>query len=533
MARKTDHRLPDRVDGGTPPAPGARGWAVGSPDRTFEPVSITPDDPRYENLLDAYNHRFVGRPDQVRLVGTTDQVVDAVEEAVSTGRRIAVRSGGHCFENFASSPDVRVLLDMSQMGNVYHDASRRAIVVEAGATLGHVYRTLFRRWGVTIPGGTCFDVGAGGHFVGGGYGHLSRRDGLVVDHLYAVEVVVVDESGHARPVLATREQGDPHRDLWWAHTGGGGGNFGVVTRYWMRSPGVDSSNPAELLPRAPVRMCRRTVMWPWSPMTERSFTTLLRNYCTWFAENDDPDSPYASLWSNMPVTHRSSQMFGMVSVLDGDVPDADALLTAQFDAISAGVGVEPVVNVQEIVPWMTSWMPSYSWPSDPRGRYKNKAGYLRRCPTDHQLATIYRYLSGTDYTNPTACVVLTGFGGRVNSVAPDTTATAQRDSVLKASYSAGVWQEPDEDETHLAWVREFYRDVYARTGGVPVPDEVNDGSYIGYPDVDLADPAWNTSEVPWHALYYKDNYPRLQRIKRRYDPLDVFRHGLSVQLPGE
>jgi Berberine and berberine like. len=68
---------------------------------------------------------------------------------------------------------------------------------------------------------------------------------------------------------------------------------------------------------------------------------------------------------------------------------------------------------------------------------------------------------------------------------------------------------------------------------VPVPDEVNDGSYIGYPDVDLADPAWNTSEVPWHALYYKDNYPRLQRIKRRYDPLDVFRHGLSVQLPGE
>ena len=498
----------------------------------FGPVTIAAGDPRYPSLVEGYNHRFVGRPEHVRLVGTTEQVVDAVAEAVAAGKRIAVRGGGHCFEDFTASPDVEVLLDLSPMAAVYVDRDRRAFAVEGGATLGRLYRTLFAGWGVTIPGGTCYEVGVGGHITGGGYGHLSRRDGLVVDHLYAVEVVVVDGSGRAGAVVATREPDDPHRDLWWAHTGGGGGNFGVVTRFWLRSPGVDSDDPAELLPRAPGLTRRRTVVWPWDGMTERALTTLLRNYGTWHEENSAPDSPSAQLWSNLIVTHRSAGAFFLTSVVDDDVPDAAKLLAAQFEAIDAGVGVEPATNAEDVVPWMSSWMPSYSWPNDPNGRYKHKAGYLRRGYTDAQLAAIYRHLGGeSDYANPAACLVLTGFGGQVNAVAPDATAVAQRDSVLKASYSAGLWLAAAEDDTHVAWVRRYYRDVYTHSGGVPVPDEVSDGSYISYPDVDLADPTWNTSGVPWQTLYYKGNYPRLQDVKRRYDPRDVFRHALSVRLP--
>jgi aclacinomycin oxidase len=66
---------------------------------------------------------------------------------------------------------------------------------------------------------------------------------------------------------------------------------------------------------------------------------------------------------------------------------------------------------------------------------------------------------------------------------------------------------------------------------VPVPNEYNDGSYINYPDADLADPAWNTSGVPWTTLYYKENYPRLQQVKKRYDPRNTFHHRLSIELP--
>ncbi|NBE49959.1 FAD-binding oxidoreductase [Streptomyces boluensis] len=491
---------------------------------------ITPEDDRYPSLLEGYNHRFTGSPDYVGLVTSTDEVVTAVEEAVAAGKRIVVRSGGHCFEDFTSSPDVEVLVDLSRMNSVSYDERLAAFAIEGGANLEQVYTELHKGWGVTVPAGTCFEVGVGGHFTAGGYGHLSRRDGLVVDHLYAVEVVTVDASGKARVTIATREPDDPHRDLWWAHTGGGGGNFGIVTRYWMRRPGDRPATAADALPQAPARMLRADVSWSWDTIDAHALTTLLRNYGTWYEQNSAPDSPYKQLWTNLIVTHRSAGGFGMTAVIDADVHDAEGLLTAHLEAVVAGTGVEPTVTREE-VDWMGTWLPSYSWPSDPRGRYKNKAGYLRKGFTEHQLDALYRRLSQSDYSNPMACLVLTGFGGEVNAVAPDATAVAQRDCVLKASYSA-FWQSAEEDDHHIAWAREFYRDVYAETGGVPVPDEVNDGSYIGYPDVDLASPEWNTSGVGWQALYYKGNYPRLQQVKRRYDPRDVFRHGLSVELPG-
>ncbi|WP_410876320.1 BBE domain-containing protein [Nocardia sp. A7] len=77
----------------------------------------------------------------------------------------------------------------------------------------------------------------------------------------------------------------------------------------------------------------------------------------------------------------------------------------------------------------------------------------------------------------------------------------------------------------------MYRDVHAETGGVPVPNEAYGGSYINYPDPDLADAAWNTSGLPWHAFYYGDNYRRLLAVKAAADPRNVFQHQLSIGRP--
>jgi aclacinomycin oxidase len=115
-------------------------------------------------------------------------------------------------------------------------------------------------------------------------------------------------------------------------------------------------------------------------------------------------------------------------------------------------------------------------------------------------------------------------------VAPDATASAQRSSILTTSCGVG-WGEPGDEARSLAWVRAFYRDLFADSGGVPVPGASCDGAMINHPDVDLADPQWNTSGVPWHTLYYKEGYPRLQRAKARWDPRNVFRHALSIRLP--
>ena len=160
------------------------------------------------------------------------------------GRRLVVTSGGHCLEGFVSDPEVRVIIDVSPMKRVYYDAERGAVAVEAGATVGETFRALFETWGVVIPLGEYPEIGMGGHVVGGAFGFLCRQLGLAADYLYAVEVVTVDEGGRASSVVATRETSDPNRDLWWAHTGGGGGNFGVVTRYWFRSPGASGEDPA-------------------------------------------------------------------------------------------------------------------------------------------------------------------------------------------------------------------------------------------------------------------------------------------------
>ena len=162
----------------------------------------------------------------MRVVGSTEQVVAAVQDAVREGRRLAVRSGGHCLEGFVADPAVRAVIDTSLMTGVAYDAAVGAFAVEPGARLGEAYRKLFLGWGVTIPAGVSPNVGVGGHVLGGGFGFLCRRDGLAADHLYGVEVVVVDATGTARRVVATREPADPNRDLWWAHTGGGGATSG-------------------------------------------------------------------------------------------------------------------------------------------------------------------------------------------------------------------------------------------------------------------------------------------------------------------
>ncbi|HZE07560.1 MAG TPA: BBE domain-containing protein, partial [Gemmatimonadaceae bacterium] len=78
-------------------------------------------------------------------------------------------------------------------------------------------------------------------------------------------------------------------------------------------------------------------------------------------------------------------------------------------------------------------------------------------------------------------------------------------------------------------VRSFYRDLFSETGGVPLLGEAYDGALINHPDVDVTDPTLNTSGVPWPTLYYHGNYARLQKVKARWDPGDVFNHALSIR----
>jgi FAD/FMN-containing dehydrogenase len=493
-------------------------------------VRIGPGDPRYRAVVEKrFNKRFLASPDYVRLVHSTDQVVSAVEEAVRERRRLVVTSGGHCLEGFVSDPDARVIIDVSPMKSVYYDAERRAVAVEAGVTVGEAFRALFETWGTSIPLGEYPEIGMGGHVVGGAFGFLCRQLGLAADYLYAVEVVTVDEGGRASSVVATRETSDQHRELWWAHTGGGGGNFGIVTRYWFRSPEASGEDPRTLLPRAPESITTFRAEWNWSDIDRSSFSRLLRNHGTWCEENSGADSPNASLWTLVEI-HR--EQFGKILVRGvstaGDA--AGRQLNDQLAAIGEGIAAPRGRELTRM-----SWLEFALNPlpdlfaAPPGGvSAKVKDALLKKRLTDRQIGVAYDYLTRTDHDVMGGMLGLATYGGRVNSVAPDATASAQRGSILDLACTTG-WIDPREEEKNLKWVRAFYREVFAESGGVPVPGERYDGAFINHPDTDLADPDLNTSGVPWHTLYYHANYPRLQRVKARWDPGDVFRHALSIR----
>src|SRR5262245_46995582 len=268
-------------------------------------VRLGADHPYYSAVLDKlFNKRFTARPDYVRPAASSDDVVDAVQEAVNEKRRLVVTSGGHCLEGFVADPDVRVIVDVSPMKRIYYDPERRAVAIEAGVTVGEAFQALSETWGTVIPLGEYPGIGMGGHVVGGAFGFLCRQLGLAADYLYAVEVVTVDEAGHATSVIATRETSDPNRELWWAHTGAGGGNFGIVTRYWFRSPGASGDDPSCLLPRAPGSITTFRSEWDWSEIDRPSFLRLLRNHGTWCEGNSGADSPNASVWTLLAIHRR-------------------------------------------------------------------------------------------------------------------------------------------------------------------------------------------------------------------------------------
>ncbi|MBB0242851.1 FAD-binding protein [Streptomyces alkaliphilus] len=513
------------VVAGTRPAVAAGAGATGGACApAFDSITVQPGDTRYDSFLRAHNTRFTGRPDQVTIATSPDHVAEALGRAVAADRRVAVRSGGHCLEDFTASSEVKELIDLSQMADVHFDESRNAFSVGPGSIVAPTQHTLFKGWGVHIPSAGCSEVGLGGHILGGGYNFYSRIHGVAIDYLHAVEVVVVDADGQPRTIVATRKANDPNRDLWWAHTGGGGGNFGVVTRYWLRTPSTKSAVPEKLLPRAGNQRVR-VVQWSWESLSRQAFTTLVRNFCRWFELNSAPGAKGVQVWASLSASHQSAGVIGLMAGVEDTVPGGEAMLDAMFADVTAGAHLKVASDTKYNLPWLDR----ENWFWGPPGRQKDKTSDLRKSYTEEQIATIYRYLTDDSINNPGAQVNLAAIGGKINTVRQDATAYAHRDTILRAYFTPGVWRSQDQDAAHVTWVRKLYRDVYRRTGGVPVPDSINGGAYINYPDVDLADPEWNTSGTPWHALYYRKNYARLQQVKKAYDPRNVFRHALSIR----
>jgi FAD/FMN-containing dehydrogenase len=394
--------------------------------------------------------------------------------------------------------------------------------VEGGAILEDLYRELFLGWGVTLPAGGCSTVGVGGHIAGGGYGVLSRELGLVVDYLHAVEVVTVGADGDPTVVRATSEPGDPNHDLWWAHTGGGGGTFGVVTRYWFRNDAPAHRPPESLLPQAPRRVLDFSCQWRWGKIDEARFVRLVRNHGEWCSRHSISGTANDRVHSDLVLNVRDSGHIRLAGQAHG--AGADSLIDSLITEVAEGIG-GPEELSRAWMPFLTSTRPGR--PGGDQTRFKLKSAYRREPLTDRQVRTIYEYLTRPARPGLFAAVSQKSYGCRINDVAPQATAAATRDATMALTYTAD-WGSPADDAANDEWIRNLYQAVYRDSGGVP---SEADGAYFGYADKDLKDPRLNRGAAR-HQLYFKRNYPRLQEVKARYDFNDIFRHGLSVRLPG-
>ena len=488
---------------------------------------VKPDQPDYNTWNNrGVNLRFEGHPAEIIPVNTIDALAAALQHAVDEGLRPAVRGGGHCLENFVSNPDVEVVIDISAMKGVRYDEERNAIEVTAGTTLGEMQEALYHNWGTVLPTGQHPAVGVGGHIPGGAFGFMHRLHGLGVDYLYAVEVLCVNKERQVEKIIATSDPSDEHRELWWAHTGGGAGNFGVATRYWFRKPG-NSKDPAELLPKAPAVVETIELEWPWSDMDENAFRQLVNNFGHWSYAHGRPDSDALNVFATM---HLWNKVLGKIQ-LKGLVFDPSANAADDFiQAINGKAGIPCTVKKEQM-----SWLDFALNPfpdifSGGKAAFKVKDAFLCKPYTAEQLGTIYHYLAERNDI-PGGNVGLATYGGQVNSVAADATSSAQRGAIMATACVVG-WMDPEAAAGSMDWVRNCYSDLFKATGGAPVPGDQTGGSVIAHPDNDLADPTWNRSGVPWHTFYYQDNYPRLQQVKAKWDPLNIFRPRLSVQAAG-
>jgi hypothetical protein len=280
----------------------------------------------------------------------------------------------------------------------------------------------------------------------------------------------------------------------------------------------------------------------WDDLSKDRFTRLVRNYGQFFAKHAKHNDPYADLFAILQLTHISKGELGLVVQLDAAEPDGDIRLANFYDSVFAEIDIDikhftlqagehapsmPLTLKGRVMPWIQATQTLNGSGENRRGKYKS--AYHRTAFTDHHINTFHKHLTDTSYTNKEALVQIDSYGCAVNKPGTDT-AVAQRDSPLKLQYQT-YWTDPDDDDLHLSWIRNFYAEVYQNTGCVPVPGEHTDGCYIGYPDVDLNSDSWNRSKVPWSQLYYKHHYPRLQKIKAHWDPHNIFHHAQSIQPP--
>lgn len=430
---------------------------------------ILPDDPRYDDARRVYNALHDRRPAVVVRPASAGDAVTAVRFARDHALRLAVRGGGHAVAGHGTCDD-GLVLDLSRMRAVRVDPVRRTARAGGGCTWAD-FDHATHAFGLATTGGVVSSTGIAGLTLGGGMGHLARRYGLTCDNLLSADVVTADGS------LVTCDR-DHHPDLFWALRGGGG-NFGVVVSFVYRLHPVANVLGGPVLYPLDGDVARR-----WREMIADAPVELN----TLFAVLLGPEAPFLpERWHGRPVC-------GVVTCFSGP-EEQDDLVRSRLRALGPVLGGHlarmPYPEINKL------------FDADlPAGLHHYWKGNFSRELSDGAIDVHMRY--GRTLPSMQSDTIVFPVDGACHRVGPGDTAFAYRDASFSTTFGPSFADSADTEE-NIAWCRAYDQALRPHT---------QQGGYVNF----LTD-----DDQTRIRANYRQNYDRLVRVKRTYDPGNLFR----------
>jgi FAD/FMN-containing dehydrogenase len=438
---------------------------------------IEPRDVNYDEARKVYNAMIDRKP---RLIIRCADVADVIA-AVNFGREqkllVSIRGGGHNAGGLGVCDD-GLVIDLSPMKYVRVDPKKRTVLAGGGALWGDVDHAA-HAFGLAVPSGIISTTGVGGLTLGGGLGYLTRQCGLTIDNLLAVDMVLADGR-----FVTTNDKDYP--DLFWA-VRGGGGNFGVVTSFLFKAHPIHTNYAGPML-------------WPMQEATEilrwyRGLITKAPNALNgFFAFLTVPPAP------PFPEHLHNKKMCGIVWCYTGPLKQAERVFKPirKFKTPALDfVGPIPHPALQSMFDAL--YPPGLQW--------YWKADFVRELG-DEAIALHVKH--GALLPSMQSTMHLYPINGKASTVKKNATPWSYRDAVW-ADVIVGVDSNPANKEKISNWARDYWTALHPYSAG---------GAYVNF--------MMDEGEDRIRATY-GENYDRLARIKKRYDPANFFRVNQNIK----
>jgi hypothetical protein len=433
---------------------------------------ILPEDASYDEARSVFYGGIDRRPALVVRAKDASDVSNVVALSRASGLELAIKSGGHSLAGH-STTDGGIVLDLSEMKELEIDVEGRTAWAQTGLTAGE-YSAAAGAHGLATGFGDTGSVGIGGITLGGGVGFLVRKHGLTIDDLLAADVVSAD--GELLRVDAER-----HPDLFWAIRGGGG-NFGVATRFHFRLHKVDT-------------IVGGMLMLPATPEVIHSLV----------AEADGAPEELSTIANIMvapPMPFLPAEAHGRLVVMAmlcyaGDV-EAGERAIAPFRALA-----RPLADTVGPKPYPEMYEPTGPGPDEEVAR-SLFIDSLDSCAAE----TIVEHLQASSAQMAVAQIRV--LGGAMARVPAEATAFAHRKRRIMVALGA-VYEHREEEAVHEDWVTAFASALRQGVSGVYV-------NFLG-----------EEGEERVREAYPGKTWERLAAIKGRYDPTNLFRLNQNVK----